>query len=374
MPPRAVRSSSAPLLLALAVTSSVGGACASGQALEIHKVDAVTQAPANIALYLKITRKDGQPVTLLPADFKVYEDGKQIPAKKLRRALLPVKYAVDRYVMVVVDLSGPLVDSEYLSTFQDAVATLAERVDKDARMALYGFDGDGLVPFVGLDGGDPRAGLAAMRKFRPRSRNIDLWGSFMTAIEQLDDAIAKSEVPHQKATVVLVTDRKDKAGRHTADDVLARVKNTKADVYVVGIGEGIDREALEPLGKTAALFANEARELDKPFLDIAERVEAQLGEDYLFAYCSPQKASKKSGAAHTAEVRIETKRWHGEVEHEFTTKGFTAEPCDPQARPLFKKTGKGGAGDDDAAEGKKPKGKKRKPVEESEEGDGAGES
>lgn len=369
MPPRAVRSSRTPLPVALTAVSLLGGACASGQALEIQKVDAVAQPPANIALYLKITRKDGQPVTLLPADFKVYEDGKQIPAKKVKRALLPVKYAVDRYVMVVVDLSGPLVDSEYLSTFQDAVATLAERVDKDARMALSGFDGEGLVSFVGLEGGDARAGLAAMRKFRPRSRNIDLWGSFMTAIEQLDDAIARSGVPHQKAIVVLVTDRKDKAGRHTAEDVLARVKKTKADVYVVGIGDGIDREALEPLGKTAALFAAEPRELDKPFLDIAERVEAQMGEDYLFAYCSLQKASKKSGE-HTAEVRIETKRWHGSVEHEFTTKAFTTEPCDPQARPQFKSTGKGGSGEDgDAAEGKKPKGKKRKPVEETEEAD-----
>ena len=175
MPLNAVRPSRTLLPIA-AVVFALQGACATGQQLEIQKVDATVQAPANVALYLKITRKDGQPVTLLPGDFKVFEDGKQIPAKKVKRALLPVKYAVDRYVMVVVDLSGPLVDSEYLSTLQDAVATLAERVGKDARMGLSAFDGDGLVPFIGLDGGDHRAGLAAMRKFRPRSRNIDLWG------------------------------------------------------------------------------------------------------------------------------------------------------------------------------------------------------
>lgn len=370
MPPKAVPPSRTLFPFALVAVSLLLGACATGQALEIQKVDATVQAPANVALYLKITRKDGQPVTLLPGDFKVFEDGKQIPAKKVKRALLPVKYAVDRYVMVVVDLSGPLVDSEYLSTLQDAVSTLAERVGKDARMGLYAFDGDGLVPFIGLDGGDPRAGLAAMRKFRPRSRNIDLWGTFIAALDKLDGAVGKSEVPHQKATMILVTDRKDKAGRHSAEEALARVQKSKADVYVVGIGEGVDREALEPLGKTAALFAAEARELDKPLLDIAERVEAQLGEDYLFAYCSPQKGSKKKGM-HTAELRIETKRWHGSVDHEFSTKTFSAEPCDPQSRPEFKtataQDDRGEGGDDDKDKGKRKEKKKKAPEEEEEE-------
>ena len=377
MPPKAVRSSSTLRPIALvAATASLLGGCASGQQLEIKKVDAVVQPPANVAVYLRITREDGQPVTLVPADFKVFENGKQIPPKKLRRALLPVKYAVDRYVQVVVDLSGPLVDSEYLSTLQDAVANLAERVGKDARMGLSAFDGDGVVPFISLEGGDHRAGLAAMRKFRPRSRNIDLWGAFITSLDALDEAAAKSEVPHQKATLILMTDRKDKAGRHSAEEALARVQKSKADVYVIGIGDGIDREELEPLGKTAALFAAEARELEKPFLEIADRVEAQLGEDYLFAYCSPQKASKKKGSKQTAEVRIENKQWHGSVEHDFTTRTFTAEPCDPQAKPEFKRTsGKepaaddesAGDGDDEKAKAKKAKGKKKKAPEDEDE-------
>jgi hypothetical protein len=366
--PTVVRSSRTLVPLAFVALSAVLlGACATGQPLEIKKVDAAVQAPANVALYLKITREDGQPVTLLPGDFKVFEDGKQIPPKKVRRALLPVKYAVDRYVLVVVDLSGPLVDSEYLSTLQDAVATLAERVGKDARMGLSAFDGDGIVPFIGLEGGDPHAGLVAMRKFRPRSRNIDLWGAFLTSLDALDAAAGKSAVPHQKATLILVTDRKDKAGRHSAEEALARVQKSKADVYVIGIGDGIDREALEPLGKTGALFAAEARELEKPFLEIADRVEAQLGEDYLFSYCSPQKGKKKGGK-HSAELRIETKRWHGAVDYEFSTRAFTAEACDPQAKPDFKTAsaqgsaadgGGEGAGQDDGDE-KSPKGKSGK--------------
>lgn len=323
------------LVVALgAVAASLAAGCATGQALEVKKVDATVQPPANIALYLKIARQDGQPVTLLANDFKVYEDGKQVPAKKVKRALLPVKYAVDRYVLVMVDLSGPLVDSEYLSTLQDSVAQLAERVGKDARMGLSAFDGDGIVPFIALEDGDTKAGLVAMRKFRPRSRNIDLWGTFIAALDGLDEAAKRSTVPHQKATLILVTDRIDKAGRHSRDEALARVQKSPADVYVIGIGDGINREELEPMGKTAALFAAEARELEKPFTDLADRIEAQLGQDYLFSYCSPQKVGKRPGK-HTVEVRIATSQWHATVEHEFSTKSFTKAACDPSAKPEF---------------------------------------
>ena len=320
--------------------------CATGQQLEMKKVDAVAQPPANVAFFLKIARPDGQPVTLLAKDFKVYEDGK--PSKKVKRALLPVKYAVDRYLLVLVDLSGPLVDSEYLSTLQDAVASLAERVEKDVRLGVSGFDGEGIVPFVPfLPSSDTelKAGLATMRKFRPRSRNIDLWGTFITSLDLMDQVTRQSTVPHQQATLVLVTDRRDKAGRHSQQDALARVQKSGADVFVVGIGDGINREDLEPLGKTGALFADEPRDLQKPFVELADRLEARMGQDYLFSYCSPQKAGGKRSANHIVELRIATPQWHATVEHEFSTRGFTKQSCDPEAKPDFKTASKDSNGD-----------------------------
>lgn len=372
----------APLILAVVAVLG-GGACAGGQKLEVKKVDAVAQPPANVALYLKITREDGQPVTLLANDFKVYEDGKALPPKKVKKALLPVKYAVDRFVLVMVDLSGPLVDSEYLSTMQDALANLSERIGKGARMGLSAFDGDGIVPFINFEDVDAQPGLVAMRKFRPRTRNVDLWGTFMAALDGLDQVASNSPAPHQQATLILITDRRDKAGRHSRDEALARVTKSPADVYVIGIGDAINKEELEPLGKSGALFAEEPRDLAKPLTDLTDRIEGRLGQDYLFSYCSPQKIGKKPGK-HTVEVRIATSQWHASVEHEFSTRGFTKAVCDPQAKPDFRAAGDKGTDGEAEPEGntedeadskaasksKKGKGgkKKAKPADE-EEGD-----
>jgi hypothetical protein len=367
LPPLVVRPSRASIGLLIGALGA--GACATGQQLDVKKVDAVVQSPANIALYLKIARPDGQPVTLLANDFKVYEDGKPVPAKKARRALLPVKYAIDRFVLVMVDLSGPLVDSEYLSTLQNAVGSLMERLGKDARMAFSGFDGDGVVPFMEFDESDPKAGLAAMRKFRPRSRNIDLWGTFMAALDALDETARRSQLPHRHTALLVVTDRVDKAGRHSHDEAVARVEKSPSDVYVIGIGEGINREQLERLGKSGALFATEPRELEKPFVDVADRIEAQLGQDYLFSYCSPQKAGKRAGK-HTVELRIATSQWRASVEHQFSTRRFTKAACDPEAKPEFRSNAEKQsdnetdleppAGDDEDDSGAKPAGKNKK--------------
>jgi hypothetical protein len=385
--PDSVRPSAVSGVGCLGVLVASAVACATTTSLEIKKVAVAVEPPANVAMHLKVTRPDGQAVTLLATDFKVYEDGKAIPAKKLKRALLPASVAVDRFVMVVIDLSGPLVDSEYLSTLQDAVATFTERVGKDAHFALSVFDGDGLKPLVGFEDADRKAGLAAMRKFRPHNRTIDLWGMFIASLDALDEAAkAKSSVPERASTLVFMTDRRDKAGRHSLDDANTRLQASPATVYVLGVGDGVNREELQRLGKPDAFFVEKLRDLGKPFDDTADRIETTRGQDYVFAYCSTVKPGKRP-STHKVEIKIETKQWSGDIEHELSSKGFVKGACDPHKKPDFaSKEGQspgdeGGASDDagasdEKAEGKKAGGKKKKvkPVEEEVSAGGAEES
>jgi hypothetical protein len=372
------------LSLAAAIFGTLAvGACGSTTSLQIKKVAAVAEAPSNVAMQLKVTAEDaeeGKQVTLLATDFNVYEDGKQIPSKKLKRALLPIGYVIDRYVMVVVDLSGPLVDSEYLSTLQDTVASFAERVARGGHVALAVFDGDGLKPFVTFKDNELRPGLSAMRKFRPHNRNIDLYGTFMAALDALDEAGNASTAPQKTTTLVFMTDRRDKAGKHTLDEANTRLQASPANVYVLGIGDSINREELARLGKPDAFFVEKQRDLGKPFDDAATKIEAFRSQDYLFAYCSLVKPGRKP-AKHTVEVRISNKQFKGSVEHEFSARAFTKDACDPRRKPDFTAVQPDDAGaeseaaseDGDEKPRKKAKSKKKpKPVDE-DEGSGASE-
>lgn len=341
----------------------VGGlGCASTPTLQIKVVDAAVAPSANVALHLKVTRPDGEPVTLEATDFKVLEDGKPIPGKKLRRALLPTTSVVDRYLLIAVDLSGPIVDSEYLSTLHDAIASLVERVGKDTHLAVQVFDGDGLKPFVKFEDADQKAGLAGMRRFRPHNRTVDLWGSYVAALEALEEAAGHATAPEHTAQLVFLTDRRDKAGKHTLDEAKEKLKASQADSFVIGLGDAIDQVELRQLGRPEAFFADKFKDLRKPLNQVADRIEAKHDEDLVFAYCSVQKPGKDGKKSkHTVELRIETKEVHGDVEHEFSSAVFERAACDPRQKPDFSAKAADGASADDAGAEDQPKPKPRRP-------------
>ena len=353
----------------LALAASAG--CGSTTSLAIKAVAVSAQPPSNVAVHLKVTQPEGRTATLLASDFAVEEDGKAIPAKKLRRALLPSSLVVDHYVMLVVDLSGPLIDSEYLSTFHDVVASFSERAGLDSHLALSAFDGDGLKPFIGFDATELKPGLSGMRKFRPHNRTVDIYGAYIAALDELDAAAKASTAPEHTSTLVFVTDRRDKAGKHTLDEANTRLQSSPADVYVLGLGDAINREELMRLGRPDAFFVEKFRDLGKPFDQAADRIEAKRNEDYVFSYCSQVKSGKK-GTKHKVEIEIVSKQWSGSTSATFSSKGFVkGGGCDPRQKVSFggggeeAAVGEGGAGEENSS-AKKSKKKKRKADEEPE--------
>jgi hypothetical protein len=204
----------------------------------------------------------------------------------------------------------------------------------------------------------------------------------MAALDALDEAGNASTAPQKHTALVFMTDRRDKAGKHTLDEANTRLQASPADVYVLGIGDAINREELQRLGKPDAFFVEKQRDLGKPFDDAADKIEGQRSQDYLFAYCSQAKPGKKA-AKHKVEVRVATKLYKGSVEHEFSARSFTKETCDPRKKPDFSAAqddlsaeppaADGGSDDEDKPKPKKGRAakKKPKPVEEDE---GGGES
>src|SRR6476659_2564537 len=174
MSPR--RSKLSPLLwLAVAATG-----CGSGGSLKVTKISAAADQPANVAVYLDVKDKLGRPIPgLAEKNFRVYEDGKLVTTSKGKRALLEPKQFDTRYVLLLVDLSGPIVDSEDLPDLVNAVGGFVDHVGATHEIAVGVFDGnDEVVPVLGYAGtADTKKVVQAMQKFRPRSRNTNLNGA-----------------------------------------------------------------------------------------------------------------------------------------------------------------------------------------------------
>ena len=116
---------------------------------------------------------------------------------KAKRALLEPKLFDKRYVLLLVDMSGPIVDSEDLPELLNSVGAFIDHVGATHEIAVGAFDGnDEVVPFLGYGGtAETKKVVEAMRKFRPRSRNTNLNGAVYQGLHSLRDRLKEAPAP-----------------------------------------------------------------------------------------------------------------------------------------------------------------------------------
>ena len=208
--------------------------CGNSGTLRVTKVAVSTQKPSNVALYLDV-RDNGRPVAgLQEKDFKVYEDGKLIPAKKGKRALLDAEVTSANFAIIQVDLSGPIADSEHLPDLAQTVAHFAQELNDRQEVAVNAFDGnDEVAPFIAFGAGKEQFKNLAdgLRKFRPRTRNSNLYGAVYQGISALEEKLANSPLEEKQATLIVFTDRQDLSHTVGIEQMKEKLKGTSADLH-----------------------------------------------------------------------------------------------------------------------------------------------
>src|SRR5262249_38602082 len=144
---------------------------------------------------------------LAEKNFRVYEDGKLVTTSKGKRTLLEPKQFDTRYVLLLVDMSGPIVDSEDLPELAGAIGDFVDHVGATHEIAVGAFDGnDEVVPFLGYAGtAETKKVIDALRKFRPRSRNTNLNGAIYQGLHSLRDRLNQTSAPQKEAILVVFT-------------------------------------------------------------------------------------------------------------------------------------------------------------------------
>src|SRR6478672_989495 len=199
------------LKLSLVWLAAAAAGCGSSSGnLKVTKISAAAAEPANVAVYLDVKDKQGRPIPGLgEKNFRVYEDGKLVTTSKGKRALLEPKQFDSRYVLLLVDMSGPIADSEDLPDLIATVGGFIDHVGATHEIAVGAFDGnDEVVPFLGYAGtADTKKVIAALQKFRPRSRNANLNGAVYQGLHSLRDRLNAATSAQKKAILVIFTDR-----------------------------------------------------------------------------------------------------------------------------------------------------------------------
>lgn len=327
----ACRSRLALFVCGLVAALASGPGCSRLQ-LQLHNSSA--QKPSNVALYFSVETSDDEPVGGLTAEsFRIYEDGQLISPFESKQTILNPEVAVVHYVVLLLDLSGSITESGSVQMLIDAAGAFTERVSRNLKVAVYGFDGGAkLIPISGFtsSSGAATGGLMRLRSFKARDPSTNLNGAVIEAAHVLEKKMASASQPLRFGTMVVFTDGTDRAHRVSEEEMQGVLDEANINVFAIGLGAEISTDALQRLGRTGFVRAEKQASIGQAFDAVASSIENAAKKFYLLSYCSPARAGK-----HELRVEVSARDQSGALSQEFDATGF-GPTCDPTRSPSFR--------------------------------------
>src|SRR5262249_22452615 len=265
--PGLMRSSAKATMVVACAALSAG--CAG---LKLQLVDSSVRKPSNVAVYFTVDTRSGEPVAnLTPQDFRIYEDTQPVSILERKQTILQPEVAAIHYTLLLIDMSGSVVDSGDMPTLIQAASTFGDRVGPYQKVAVYTFDGSPhltpLVPF----GGNVRAGVASLGNRRPRDPSTNLNGAVIEGVRVLGQQMEHGPVPLRCGTLVVFTDGTDRAHRAAEEDVMKTLDaaGPAFETYVIGAGQEVDGKQLSRIGRSGTFASQNRADVQKGFDEIS---------------------------------------------------------------------------------------------------------
>lgn len=319
------------LLLFLAVLSGCQFALTS---VEVEPVHSSVQKPSNVALYVAI--KDGkEPLTDLDeSNFTVYENDKLVEESQARLTLLNRDTAAIHHVLLLLDLSGAL-DQSQLEALEAAVAGFVQSVTKAESVSVFGFDGGTELRKLGefQTGHRGEVRLAGLAPGSP-SRNLN--GAAILALKRLNAQLMRVRRPVRVGTLVVFTRGPDVAARETSDTVYSALSTSAYNAFAVGV-KAKESYYLDDVGPSGKVEAQSADALGPAFQEAAALVNDARNSHYLIQYCSPARAGTAIVRLEVSYVNPAGEERTGDIELGFDASGF-GPGCNPRSVPTFQRS------------------------------------
>jgi hypothetical protein len=318
------------LALALLLVALATLAC-SGLRLEL--VDASVQKPSNVCVYFTVDTADGEPMPGMTADqFNIYEDGKLISTYESKQTILNPEVATVRYTLLLLDMSGSVVESGQVPLVEEAAGAFLSNVGEHEKVAIYAFDGRAEIESIAEFGSRAQKlenRTARLSSWKTEDPSTNLNGAIIEAVKVIQEEMEASEVPLRFGNLVVFTDGTDRAHRATSSDALRAVGDAGLNIYVIGLGGEVDQEEMQKLGRDGFVHATDKDAVVQAFEQVATQIEGLASRYYLLSYCSPARAG-----SHKLKVEAVVGEEKGALSYQFDATDFEPD-CDPEDPPAF---------------------------------------
>ncbi|MDM8551855.1 hypothetical protein QUF72_17360 [Desulfobacterales bacterium HSG2] len=271
--------------------------------LVLSLADQDEETPANVSVLFKVETDNDEPVIdLNVSNVRIFEDGESISEYESQLAILPKPGKFTSYTLLLLDLSGSVLESESLPELKKAAegfvnAMMPDPGDDDfgeIEIGIWWFDGatniHQLASFT-TDSYRLITEIDTIDENISSDSSTNLYGAVIQGIDRVENLADEKENSISVGSLVIFTDGKDQAGRKTKEVALNAVDNADEDisVYSIGLGGEIDEPTLKLIGRDDFVFAEDIDELVTQFEKIANNIREDVKSYYLLEYCSPKR-------------------------------------------------------------------------------------
>lgn len=301
--------------------------------VELEMIDHTSEKPSIVSVLFKAINKNDQPIDSLTIDnFEIREDGNLLPSSESASAIIPRIFLPNiTDTVVMLDVSSSISDND-LANMKQAVNELVRdpgtgvsRLFPGQRVAIYTFN-DSVYKVKGFSASPSHIVTALESVELPISITpTDLYGAVITGIGLWEDKESISEL--HNGAIILITDGTDTAGRNTLSSTAKAIGEDKK-VFMIGVGEEINQDALEELGTAGFYTVSSFDELGNVLSSIRERMRRTSNSYYTLQYASPKRAAagKVSNSDHEFEISLvdnDNSKSSGRIDGEFNSYDFS---------------------------------------------------
>jgi hypothetical protein len=294
-------------LVSLFALSFLG--CSRG-GLSLKPIDINSTEPSLISVLFQVVDEDEEPVPNLTADkFQIYENGEFVfPDRSFQQLKEPPLFLKN---ILAIDVTGLREEERVYLISKISKALEKLRVDQNSKLMVLAFDEN--IYLVNEASSNKPQILDSIQRIKSlKGKNArDIYGTIGRAVGLWSEERGKRI---ESGSLTIITTGADKVGSLS----LQRVKDLVGDkkVYIIGVGERVDDESLEQLGKL--WFSYDFSEVGEALVEIWREIESRRESFYLLEYLSP----KRGISEHLLTIKIAGEE-KGEIRAKFDSSLFS---------------------------------------------------
>lgn len=292
------------LLYILHIFTLIMSGCTKFQDISLVPIDINASKPSIINILFRVEDEDKNPIPNIDSSkFLIYEDGKRLDDHSIFKKLKSEdeKPFINKTI-IAIDIGESVSQKErkiIIKTLQNLIQKNRIKVDKNNQVMVVTFSEE-IYLIEDFTSRTEKLINSLEKVSRSKSGlSTNLYGT----VARLNSIFGNRESQFENRSIVVITESGDDASTISLNEAVRLTEDS--DIYIVGIGENINDDALEELGKRGSIFVDDYLEFNERAIEIFDKINNYIESIYLLQYISPKRKSVNGESDHTLAIGLE---------------------------------------------------------------------